>query len=243
MLIAIISVGSVSFDKIGKRKMNKIKWLAIIVVGVIVIIAIAGIIKFNILEDDIYIQNEDGTVEKFDDVKHGNSSYQSEVMLKLFNIKTSNDLIINIPETNLSTKIKNFVLIDLIYEMGQGTYSDGTEKGIVLLDYVKIRIAHISNSKNNIYFVIPFIVSNQGSGAFYYLGLFEQKINELKITHLDSYFLGDRIKINNIKVGENKIDVKYKTHSPEQSMSETPTKSKSVTIETTINGFKKKEET
>jgi len=219
--------------------MKLIKTTTTIILSLIVIIAIAGIIKFNILCDDIYIENEDGTIEKFDEAKHGDSSYQSKVMLKLFDIKTSDDLIINVPETNLSAKIADFITVDLIFEMGQGNYSDGVEKGTILLDYVKIKIANISNTKSSKYFVIPFIISNQGSGAFYYLGLFEQRINELNITHLDSYFLGDRIKIYSIIIEENKIEVNYKTHSSEQNMAETPTKSESVIIKTTINGFQK----
>lgn len=217
--------------------MKTIKILAIIILSIIVIIAIAGIIKFNILADDIYIQNEDGTVEKYDEAKHGNNSYQSEVMLRLFDLKTSDDLIINVPETNLSAKIADFVPVDLIFEMAQGNYSDGVEKGSILLDYVKIRIAKITNSKGNIYYVIPFIVSNQGSGVFYYLGLFEQKINEPKITHLDSYFLGDRINIYSINTEENIVEINFKTHSNKQNMAEEPNEDKNIKIKVTVNGF------
>ncbi len=50
--------------------MRILKKLSIIILCIIIIIAIAGIIKFNILQDDIYIKNADGTVEKYNDTKH-----------------------------------------------------------------------------------------------------------------------------------------------------------------------------
>ncbi len=218
--------------------MKTIKISVIIIISVIALIAIVGIIKFNILEDDIYIQNEDGTVEKYDEAKHGGDSYQSKVMLKLFNMKTPHDLIIHIPETAMTSKINDFTTIDST-EMAKGNYTDGVERGIVVLDYMKIVTLNISKSKDHNYFVAPFFVSNQGTGVFYYLGLFAEDTKEMTVDHIDSYFLGDRINISSINSDRNKIQIKFMDHSVKQSMAEEPNDRKNITIKVTTKGFSK----
>jgi len=219
--------------------MKIIKTLLIIVVTILVVVAIAGIIKFNILQDDIYIKNADGTVEKYDEAKQENQEYYSKVMLKLFSIKTTSDLIVNVPEENIVTKIIEFVSIDSTTEMAKGDYSDGTERGTIFFDYMKIKILNIGESTDSLYFVAPFIVSNQGSGRFYYLGLFGYHVNSFKIKHLDSYFLGDRIELSSIKEEKNILEVYFKIHSDKQSMAEKPNMSKQLKIKVNSTKFQK----
>jgi len=216
--------------------MKIIKITAIIIVSIIVIIVVAGIIKFNFTDDDIFIRNSDGTVEKYDEAKHNRDSYQSKVMLKLFNMKTSNDLTIKVPETEMICKINDFITIDST-EMAKGSYTDGVEKGIVVLDYMKIITPNISKSKDRNYIVAPFFVSNQGTGVFYYLGLFVENTKEMTVNHIDSFFLGDRIKISSITFDGNKIQIKFKTHSEIQSMAEEPAEEKNIKIRVTEKGF------
>ena len=182
-----------TFSKNMKKEMKTIKRIVIIISFIVGLIILAGIIKFDLLVDDIYVQNEDGTVEKFDEAKHGSNEYQSKVMLKLFNMRTSNDLTIKIPETEMICKLNDFITIDST-EMAKGSYTDGVERGIAVLDYMKITTLNINKSPDQNYFVAPFFVSNQGTGVFYYLGLFSINSKELSVNHIDSYLLGDRIK-------------------------------------------------
>ncbi|NOX64735.1 MAG: hypothetical protein GXO85_02795, partial [Chlorobi bacterium] len=218
--------------------MKIIKITAIIIVSIIVIIVVAGIIKFNFTDDDIFIRNNDGTVEKYDEAKHNRDSYQSKVMQKLFSMKTSNDLTIKVPETEMICKINDFITIDST-EMAKGSYTDGVERGIVVLDYMKITTLNIGKSKDQIYFAAPFFVSNQGTGIFYYLGLFVQNTQKMIVDHIDSYFLGDRIKISTIDSEENDIQIKFKTHSEIQSMAEEPAEEKNIKIRVTEKGLVK----
>ncbi|VAX17316.1 FIG01202709: hypothetical protein [hydrothermal vent metagenome] len=216
--------------------MSLIKKTAVIIIGIIILVVVAGIIKFNFTDDDIYIQNKDGTVEKYDDAKHGSDAYQSKVMLKLFNMKTPNDLIIHIPESKMICKLDDFIMIDST-EMVKGSYTDGVERGIVVLDYMKITTLNISKSPDQNYFVVPFFVSNQGTGVFYYLGLFVRNNSKMTIDHIDSYFLGDRIKISSINSDGNKIQIRLMDHSMKQSMAEEPNEEKNIKIRVTEKGF------
>ena len=221
-----------------KEKMKTIKILATTILIIIIIIAIAGIIKFNFINDDIYIRNGDGTIEKYDEAKHGNGSYHSKVMLKLFNIKTPNDFIIHIPESEMTCKLNEFIMIDST-EMIKGNYTDGVEKGIVVLDNLKITTLNINESKDKNYFIAPFFVSNQGTGVFYYLGLFALDTKEMTVNHIDSYLLGDRIKILSLNSDGNKVHTKFKKHSIKQAMAEEPNEEKDIVIKVTAKGFSK----
>ena len=218
-----------------KRENEKTK--TNITICIIAIIAIAGIIKFNVLQDDIYIKNADGTVEKYDEAKHIEEQNHSEVMLKLFNINTSNDFEIKIPEENLIATLNEFVLIDSTTEMAKGEYANGVVRGNVFLDFSKIRTPNIGNSRDSFYFVAPFIVSNQGSGSFYYLGLFEHDVKKLSIKHLDSYFLGDRIRITSIKTDLNILEIELKVHSIKESMADEPSAKRKLKLKVTTTQF------
>ncbi|RZT95600.1 hypothetical protein EV201_0223 [Ancylomarina subtilis] len=154
-------------------------------------------------------------------------TYQSEVMLKLFSIKTSNDLIIKIPETNTSCKINKIIDKDSLH-IFEGHYAEGEERGVVYIDYKNI-VALNQSTENETYLIIPFSVSNQGSGIFRYIGLFDLNHKDMTIKHVDSKFLGDRIKLESIQYDGNKVvQIKMKIHSKEQSMSQTPTETKEI---------------
>ena len=65
-----------------------------VLVGLILAILLAGIIRFNFTNDDIYVENSAGNVVKYESDQRDEIDYQSEVMLKLFSIKTADDLVI-----------------------------------------------------------------------------------------------------------------------------------------------------
>lgn len=154
-------------------------------------------------------------------------TFQSEVMLKLFNFKTSNDLIVKIPEINVDCRIIEIINNDSTH-FAKGSYAKDEEKGIVFIDYLKI-LALNHSSENLIYFIMPFDVSNQGSAVFKYIGLFILNSKEITIKHIDSKFLGDRIKLETLEYDGNKlVHVKMKVHSKEQSMSSSPSETNEI---------------
>lgn len=149
---------------------------------------------------------------------------KSDVMLKLFNINTSNQLIVNVPES-----LKDQCVIDELIELDSLGYAKGTttiintgEKITVNFDYKNI-VAINHSDKSVFRFVAPFTVSGSGTGNFKYIGLFElnRKTNDIK--HSDTKFLGDRIIIENLVYdGNETLNIIIKTHGKEQSFSETP---------------------
>ena len=146
---------------------------------------------------------------------------ESKVLLHYFNLKTSNNFYINIPETEAICEISEIICFDSIYYL-RGSYIIGDEKGEVIVDNNKIIALNLSID-NKEYFVIPFLVSNQGSGIFKYIGLFVVDYNAKTISQIDTYLLGDRIILNTIDYDANSIlEIKLKTHSQDQGMNEVP---------------------
>ncbi|MFT7681073.1 MAG: hypothetical protein ACI935_000517 [Moritella dasanensis] len=166
--------------------------------------------------------------------------YHSEVILALFSMKTSSDLIIKLPDSDsnsdTSTDKSTGVILTSIIDLGtpqgkaQGNYQVDEERGEVLLDYMFINVLGSMTAENKMYFVAPFTVSNQGSGVFTYVGLFEQDIDNQTIQHLDSYFIGDRIKINEMRLWDSKVELSFNQHGEQQAYAEVPTETVHLTL-------------
>lgn len=189
-----------------------VKWVVIGVTSLILIVIIAGMYKFN------YLANQDGYDVDGNKIEE---SQNSEVLLKLFSLKTSNAFYVKVPETKAKCEMTELITSDsTIYTKGH--YVVGDERGEVIIDNLNT-VSLNKTTENGVYLVIPFTVSNQGSGLFVYLGTFMLDYQDKTITHIDSYFLGDRIKINSIKYdGNENIQIKFNTHSKGQAMSEVP---------------------
>lgn len=162
----------------------------------------------------------------------------SKVMQKVFKTKVINDLVVNIPEST-TCKMIDFVKVQDSVEYLKGEYRDKEERGSVLLDYRMIATVKLKGVDSYIFFTAPFIVSNQGSGVFYYLGLFMQNNNNLTIKHIDTRLLGDRIVLDSITSENDRIQVYMKERSSEQSMSEKPTIVKDISFKLNKKGFVK----
>ncbi len=164
---------------------------------------------------------------------------QSEVMQKLFQVKTSSGLFVVVPTNkNVECKIDKLVEFDTRF-FAKGNYKDGEERGEILIDYKKQTPLNFS-TENEKYSLIPFILSNQGSGSFYYLGLFLLNKKDARSEHISSFFLGDRIKIESIKqVADNTAEISIKTHSGEQALSEEPSETKIISVKVNKNGLTK----
>lgn len=126
--------------------------------GTLVILAIlaAGIYRFNMTNDDIYMVMEDGKVMQYDEAMAQEKTQAqtnevevvtplevkpvanaSEVMLKLFSLNTANPFEITLPEGGKSVALTHFIKIKQT-EFAMGDYQDGEVKGRVLLDYLRI---------------------------------------------------------------------------------------------------------
>ncbi|MGI2069378.1 hypothetical protein ACROAD_04115 [Shewanella baltica] len=242
--------------------------------GTLVILAIlaAGIYRFNMTNDDIYMVMEDGKVMQYDEAMAQEKTQAqanevevvtplevkpvanaSEVMLKLFSLNTANPFEITLPEGGKSVALTHFIKIKQT-EFAMGDYQDGEVKGRVLLDYLRITPLNFDpalepDTQSNapiqddpkmqtMPFVAPFIVTTQGSGAFWYLGLFSLDFEHNNLKHLGSVMLGDRIEVDNIEPvypfeAPFKIAVTYRDRAPDQPMSESPEIVK--TLEVTVS--------
>ncbi|WP_017220686.1 hypothetical protein [Moritella dasanensis] len=167
-------------------------------------------------------------------------NYHSEVIRTLFAMETSSDFIINLPDSdsnsdtstdkNTSVTLTSIIGLGTPHGKAQGNYQIGEERGEVLLDYMFINVLGSMTAENKMYFVAPFTVSNQGSGVFTYVGLFEQDIDNQTIQHLDSYFIGDRIKLNEMRLWDSKIELSFNQHGEQQAYAEVPTETVHLTL-------------
>lgn len=211
-----------------------IKWVVIGVASIILIVIVLGMYKFNYLASQPGYDVDGNKIE---------GTYRSEVLLKWFSLNTSNDFYVKIPDTNIKCKITELIDSDSL-RYAKGDYKVGDEKGEVIIDNLKI-VALNQSTKNTLYLVIPFSISNQGSGLFKYLGMFKIDYKDKIINQIDSYYLGDRIKINSIKYdGIDKLQVKLNIHSKNQAMSEVPSGLKVLelkVVDGTLFGFEVEE--
>lgn len=166
------------------------------------IVIIMGIYQFNYTNADIYIELADGEIVQYDKLmREAETKGYSKVMLSLFSIRTLEDFTIFLPEQN-STPISVALREIKKQEMQRwatGQYSIGEEYGSISLNFDTIRTINAETKDKQIIFAAPFSVSNQGSGVFFYLGLFLQDTQKNTIKHIDSTFIGDRIKIISIE--------------------------------------------
>ncbi|PIW59070.1 hypothetical protein [Shewanella sp. CG12_big_fil_rev_8_21_14_0_65_47_15] len=246
--------------------------------GTLVVLAIlaAGIYRFNMTNDDIFMVMEDGGVMQYDEAmakKHADAvenetlntpefavpseikpvANASEVMGKLFSLNTANPFEVKLPEGNKSVVLTHFIKIKQT-EFAMGDYQDDEVKGRVLLDYMRITPLNFDPALNPdtenqapvqddpkmqaMPFVAPFIVTTQGSGVFWYLGLFSLDYDHNTLNHLGSVMLGDRIEVDSIEPvypfeSPYKVTVTYRDRAPSQAMSEEPKVVK--TVEMTVS--------
>ena len=181
----------------------------------------------------------------------------SEVMQKLFILQTVNHFEVNLPENSKSIKLTHFIKINQT-EFAIGDYQDGEVKGRVLLDYLRITPLNFDpalepdtqssapiqdDPKVQIMpFVAPFMVTTQGSGAFWYLGFFNLDYEYKSLKHLSSVMLGDRVEIDSIEPiypfeAPYKLLVTYRDRAPNQPMSASPEIVKTLEVNVSETGI------
>jgi len=130
---------------------------------------------------------------------------------------------INIYGTDVSVALTDAVSIRGA-EFYKGEYLNGQERGVVHFDAERLLILSKGKAlqKNQIYYIAPLIISNQGSGIFNYIGLFVYDKTSHNSTHLSSQLLGNRIRIIEIMDEQRTFLVKYYQHSKQQAYAEMP---------------------
>lgn len=205
-------------------------------IGIPVLVLLAGIYRFNFTNADIYMELADGEVVQYDDLmREVEENGYSKVMLSLFSIRTKEDLSIHLPEQPETTPI----LVPLrridsqaTQRSAVGDYTLGEERGTVTLSYDSIRTLNPEVASQNIMLVAPFSVSNQGTGIFYYLGLFEQDNQKFTVEHKDSFFIGDRVQIIRIEPDNQgrSVMLEYTERDTANDANKTPQQPLSITI-------------
>lgn len=202
--------------------MKLFKYVVLPLLVLFVLIAAAGIYRFNFTSDDIYLVTQDGSV-----VPHDSTKNHLANLLPL-DEKIKGDFLVKLPETSsdIQVALTSFSLNGKL-KLASGKYSDGEVRGDIMLDYNRIFPLQLPDEGALTSFVAPFAVTTQGSGVFWYLGLFCLDHHTGRIRHLESEFIGDRIKIDNIDVVEPfvapyQIQLSYRDRSEALAMAQEP---------------------
>ncbi|WP_023603383.1 hypothetical protein [Aliivibrio logei] len=216
--------------------------IVLVILTVILLVVAAGIYRFNFTNDDIYIVQADDQVVPFDTTN--NVDPKNNVMLTLFSFDIDRYWQIQLPDSKVKASLTELRKYDDVH-LATGKYQDGDEHGLVSLDYYNITPLHLGNIDDQMVFSTPFSVTNQGAGTFWYLGLFKLNTNTGEIGQIDTFFLGDRIKVNELKTDEpfdvtSSLYVSYFKHDQKQSMAEKPSEKVEQRIRVSIEGFQDK---
>ncbi|WP_428774155.1 hypothetical protein [Vibrio sp.] len=184
-----------------KRRLLPVPLILLIPIVLLLLVVVTAVYRFSLDDEQIL-------------AKYPASTQTSDPIVKqLFGISTTNPWTIQVPQS------KAFALIDETDTEHQrvfGSYDDGVERGTVSVLTDTIRPLDPQRS------VAIMVVSNQGSGAFYYLSLFRFDDSVKRIVLADSQLLGDRIAIEQLTTDGNQIQIRYKKHGPDQAYSEEP---------------------
>ncbi|MGR6839568.1 hypothetical protein ACU5DF_10830 [Aliivibrio wodanis] len=205
------------------------KIVVVILTGILFVVA-AGIYRFNVTNDDIYVEKTES-----------NLSPKNNVMLTLFSFDIDDYWQIQLPNSEAKANLTELREYDG-FHFATGKYQNGDEHGSVNVDFYKITPLHLGDIEDEMVFSVPFSVSNQGTGNFWYLGLFNLNTKTGEIEQIDTFFLGDRIKIDELKTDEpfdvtSSLHVTYFEHSQKQSMAEAPSEKVEQFIKVSIQGF------
>ncbi|MGO2319193.1 MAG: hypothetical protein ACTH6O_09495 [Vibrio toranzoniae] len=198
-----------------KKKILPIPLILLIPIVMLVVVILAGVYRFSLSDEEILAKFPSSQV-----------SYDP-VVETVFDLKTTNPWTIKVPETNAYAFINE---VDAPKAIAFGRYDSGVERGVATVDTKSLAAVTLGEAT---FFVAPMWISNQGSGVFYYLGLFKHDQQRSRVVLVDQLFLGDRVKIQTLDVAQqpdsksrNKLTgqgfIGFTQHSAEQSFAETP---------------------
>ncbi|MGR5192602.1 hypothetical protein ACPV4H_01815 [Vibrio rotiferianus] len=196
-----------------RKRILPIPLILLIPVLLLAIVVIAGIYRFSLSDEDI--------MAKFPQTQSQSNSIVAEVL----GIQSRNPWTVQVPEQGAVTFLDEW---DKEHGLLKGQYDAGATKGDVLVPTEFIAQRDINGTP---WIIAPVVVTTQGSGAFYYLGLFKFDAVPSRVVLLNSVFLGDRIKMSSLEwVSDTKISLSYLEHGKNQAMSEQPDQLISATI-------------
>ncbi|ROP22278.1 hypothetical protein [Vibrio crassostreae] len=198
-----------------KKKILPIPLILLIPIVMLVVVILAGVYRFSLSDEEILAKFPSSQV-----------SYDP-VVETVFDLKTTNPWTIKVPENNAYAFINE---IDAPKAIAFGRYDSGVERGVVTVDTKSLSAVTLGNAS---FFVAPMWISNQGSGVFYYLGLFKHDQQRSRVVLVDQLFLGDRVQIQTLDVAEQPDSqsqkkltgegfIGFTQHSAEQSFAEPP---------------------
>lgn len=198
-----------------KKKILPIPLILLIPIVMLVVVILAGVYRFSLSDEEI--------LAKFPSSQVG----YDPVVETVFDLKTTNPWTIKVPETNAYAFINE---IDAPKAIAFGRYDSGVERGVVTVDTKSLSAVTLGNAS---FFVAPMWISNQGSGVFYYLGLFKHDQQRSRVVLVDQLFLGDRVQIQTLDVAQQPDSqsqkkltgegfIGFTQHSAEQSFAEPP---------------------
>ncbi len=197
----------------ARNRILPIPLILLIPVVLLIIVIVAGVYRFSLSDDEILAKFPQGEVQS------------NSIISDVLNIQSSNPWTIQVPEQNAVSFIEEWDK-ELGYLIGQ--YDAGATKGKVLLSTEFIVQRQIEQVP---WIVAPMIVTTPGTGSFYYIGLFKFDAVPSRVILLDSVFIGDRIKFNQLEWRDDTIiDASYLTHDVNQAMSEVPKQLNSVSL-------------
>ncbi|MGR5057524.1 hypothetical protein ACPV3O_04735 [Vibrio rotiferianus] len=196
-----------------RKRILPIPLILLIPVLLLAIVVIAGIYRFSLSDEDI--------MAKFPQTQSQANSIVAEVL----GIQSRNPWTVQVPEQGAVTFLDEW---DKEHGLLKGQYDAGATKGEVLVPTEFVAQRDINGTP---WIIAPVIVTTQGSGAFYYLGLFKFDAVPSRVVLLNSVFLGDRIKISSLEwVSDTKVSLSYLEHGKEQALAEQPNQLISDTI-------------
>ncbi|NVC61597.1 hypothetical protein FC652_00455 [Vibrio sp. 05-20-BW147] len=181
--------------------------ILLIPIVMLLVVIVAGLYRFSLNDHEIM-------------AKFPSQQVKTDTIVELLTgKKTTNPITIIVPETKAFALISE---LDVQQQIATGGYDSGAERGIAT---VWLAHWHSLEARSSSLYVAPVSVSNQGSGRFYYLGLFKFDALPQRLVMVDAIYLGDRIHIKSLeKVDEDGIAVVFNTHDSGQSFVEQPVK-------------------
>ena len=197
----------------ARKRILPIPLILLIPIVLLIVVVVAGVYRFSLSDDEILARFPSNQVRS------------NSIVLEVLNIQSSNPWTIQVPEQNAVTFLQEW---DKERGYLMGDYDAGATKGTVLLptDFIAKR-----QINQELWIAAPIVVTTQGTGSFYYIGLFKFDAVPSRVILLDSVFIGDRIKFNQLLWRDDtNIEISYLSHDVNQAMTETPKQLNSISL-------------
>lgn len=188
-----------------KKRILPIPLILLIPIVMLLIVIVAGLYRFSLSDEEILAKFPASTLNA------------DPIVERLTSLKTPNPLTVMVPETKAFALISEY---NPTLATATGRYDSGAERGqvsVLLSFWQSLEWQSVQG------YTAPFAISNQGSGTFYYLGLFKFDPVPQRLVMVDAVLLGDRITIESLQENEQQqVNVIFLKHAQNQSFSQQP---------------------